>query len=70
MAEMRAGSEQSRIHDAVDKPVDYVADQRVEENNRVQQGRWLRWHTVRTVLVDIPAVWCFAKGLCNAVEVV
>jgi hypothetical protein len=34
----------------------------IEEVNEGALRTWLGWHTVRTVLVDIPALWCFAEG--------
>lgn len=34
----------------------------VVEANEGALRSWLSWHTVRTVLVDVPALWCFAEG--------
>lgn len=34
----------------------------IEEGNEDALKTWLGWHTVRTLLVDIPALWCFAEG--------
>jgi len=34
----------------------------VEETNEGALRTWLGWHTLRTLLVDIPALWCFAEG--------
>lgn len=34
----------------------------IERGNRVDMRTWFVWHTVRTVLVDVPALWCFAEG--------
>jgi len=42
----------------------------VETVNREQQKAWLMWHTVRTVLVDVPALWCFAEGVALALWIV
>ena len=28
-----------------------------------EMGNWLLWHTVRTVVADLPALWCFAEGV-------
>lgn len=35
---------------------------KIEQSNEDALRTWLAWHTVRTVLVDIPALWCFAEG--------
>jgi hypothetical protein len=35
---------------------------KIEEDNEGALRTWLTWHTVRTLLVDIPALWCFAEG--------
>jgi hypothetical protein len=35
----------------------------VDESNRKEMANWLIWHTVRTVVADIPALWCFAEGV-------
>jgi hypothetical protein len=35
---------------------------KIEEGNEAALRTWLGWHTVRTLLVDIPALWCFAEG--------
>ena len=56
------GREDPREDRSVDKPRDYEGDQECEEANRYWMMRWLRVHTARTLLVDLPAVWCFAKG--------
>jgi hypothetical protein len=34
----------------------------MEEDNESALRTWLGWHTVRTLLVDVPALWCFAEG--------
>ena len=34
----------------------------IEEENETALRTWLGWHTVRTLLVDVPALWCFAEG--------
>ena len=34
----------------------------IEERNEGAMKTWLWWHTVRTLLLDIPALWCFAEG--------
>ncbi|KAK4636190.1 hypothetical protein CLAFUW4_01282 [Fulvia fulva] len=33
-----------------------------EENNKENMKTWFTIHTVRTLLVDVPALWCFAEG--------
>lgn len=35
----------------------------VDESNRKEMETFLLWHTVRTVVVDVPALWCFAEGV-------
>lgn len=35
---------------------------KIEEANEGALRTWLGWHTARTLLVDIPALWCFAEG--------
>lgn len=53
-------------HDkALDKPFNWDLEQKIEETNRNQQSIWLWWHTIRTLFVDLPAVWCFVKGCSN-----
>jgi hypothetical protein len=37
-------------------------DREIEEVNENALRAWLNWHTVRTLLVDVPALWCFAEG--------
>ncbi|SMR42482.1 unnamed protein product [Zymoseptoria tritici ST99CH_1A5] len=39
------------------------SDQAAEQSNREDMKTWLGIHTVRTVLVDLPALWCFAEGV-------
>jgi hypothetical protein len=34
----------------------------IEEGNEGAMRTWLGWHTVRTLLIDIPALWCFSEG--------
>lgn len=41
------------------KQSDEVADQA----NREEMKTWLMLHTARLVLVDLPALWCFAEGV-------
>ena len=61
-----AGKPNEKHDKALDKPFNWDLEQKIEETNRNQQAIWLWWHTVRTVCVDLPAVWCFAKGLLAA----
>lgn len=37
-------------------------DREIKEVNENALRAWLNWHTVRTLLVDVPALWCFAEG--------
>lgn len=37
-----------------------------EQRNREEMKTWLGIHTVRTVLVDLPALWCFAEGVAQS----
>jgi hypothetical protein len=39
------------------------SEEEVDEANRKEMANWLLWHTVRTVVADIPALWCFAEGV-------
>lgn len=38
------------------------AASKLEAGNEGALRTWLGWHTARTLLVDIPALWCFAEG--------
>lgn len=60
---MSAGKPSEKYDKALDKPFNWDLEQKIEETNRNQQAIWLWWHTIRTILVDFPAVWCFARGL-------
>ena len=42
----------------------------VERVNREEMKSWMTWHTVRTVTVDIAALWCFAEGLALSLWVI
>lgn len=35
----------------------------IDETNRKEMETWLMWHTIRTVVADLPALWCFAEGI-------
>lgn len=39
------------------------SEDEVDEANRKEMANWLIWHTVRTVVADLPALWCFAEGV-------
>ena len=39
------------------------SEDEVDESNRKEMANWLIWHTVRTVVADLPALWCFAEGV-------
>ncbi|WPH04212.1 Hypothetical protein R9X50_00710100 [Acrodontium crateriforme] len=45
-------------------------DAAIEKVNREEMKTWFLWHTVRTLLVDIPALWCFAEGVALSFWVV
>ena len=34
----------------------------IEESNTQEMKTWLQWHLIRTVVIDLPALWCFAEG--------
>ena len=34
----------------------------VDESNRKEMATWLIWHTLRSLLADLPALACFAEG--------
>ena len=38
------------------------ADSSIEESNTKEMSNWFMWHTIRTAVVDLPALWCFAEG--------
>lgn len=39
------------------------SEEEVDELNRKEMANWLIWHTVRTALADLPALWCFGEGV-------
>ena len=45
---------------------DTVSEQTAEEENRKEMKTWFMWHTIRTIGVDLPALWCFAEGASQA----
>ena len=50
--------------------VDAKGDDAVEEVNRQEMVTWFKLHTIRTLLIDLPAVWCFAEGVALSMWVV
>lgn len=46
------------------------SDTQIDEENRKEMYNWFVWHTARTLLVDIPALWCFAEGAALAFWVI
>ncbi|KAK1059998.1 hypothetical protein LTR12_014819 [Friedmanniomyces endolithicus] len=40
-----------------------MSEEEVEGRNRVEMKTWLTIHTVRMLLVDLPALFCFAEGV-------
>lgn len=46
------------------------SEDEVVEANEGALRAWLSWHTVRTVLVDVPALWCFAEGAARSFWVI
>ena len=46
----------------VDAAASTDTDEAIEQSNRADMKTWLTWHTVRTVVMDLPALWCFAEG--------
>ena len=46
-----------------------MSEEAVDTENRKEMKTWFMWHTVRTVLFDLPALWCFAEGAATAMWV-
>jgi len=40
-----------------------VNEKEVEGRNEKEMMTWLFVHTLRTLVVDVPALWCFAEGV-------
>lgn len=38
-------------------------DEEADQGNREEMKMWLSIHTARLVLLDLPALWCFAEGV-------
>ncbi|KAK5120299.1 hypothetical protein LTR85_006505 [Meristemomyces frigidus] len=51
----------SRMIDA-GKEGSVKSENEIDEANREEMRTWFLWHTVRTLLVDTPALLCFAEG--------
>ncbi|KAK5136005.1 hypothetical protein LTR08_004259 [Meristemomyces frigidus] len=45
-----------------EKAIERRSEEAIDEANREEMKSWLFWHTMRTVLVDAPALLCFAEG--------
>ncbi|KXT03940.1 hypothetical protein AC579_5051 [Pseudocercospora musae] len=39
-----------------------MSEQEADKANREEMKTWLTIHTARLLLVDLPALWCFAEG--------
>lgn len=39
------------------------SEEEVDESNRKEMATWLIWHSVRTLVADLPALWCFGEGV-------
>ena len=37
-------------------------EEETDEHNRKEMSNWFMWHAIRTLVVDLPALWCFAEG--------
>ncbi|KAI9723066.1 MAG: hypothetical protein M1828_004314 [Chrysothrix sp. TS-e1954] len=64
---MAAGAGNVQHDKAIDEPLDWTAEQTIEERNRREQVWWLQLHTIRTVLLDLPALWCLSQGVGHAI---
>lgn len=38
------------------------SEEAAAEANRQEMQTWLTLHTARLLLIDLPALWCFAEG--------
>jgi hypothetical protein len=41
-------------------------EEQTEKDNRAEMKTWFTYHTIRTLLVDLPALWCFAEGAAQS----
>ncbi|KAF2479043.1 hypothetical protein BDY17DRAFT_327844 [Neohortaea acidophila] len=39
-----------------------LSEETVDRENREEMKTWFMWHTIRTLGIDLPALWCFAEG--------
>ena len=39
-----------------------MSEEDTDAHNRKEMSNWFLWHTIRTAVVDLPALWCFAEG--------
>jgi hypothetical protein len=42
------------------------SEEQTDADNRVEMKTWFTYHTIRTFLVDLPALWCFAEGAAQS----
>lgn len=59
---MADGADSPEVDHQVDHTYDWQLEQLIEERNRNDQIAWFKWHTVRTLMFDVPALYCFARG--------
>ena len=41
-------------------------EEQTDRDNREHMKTWFMYHTIRTLLVDLPALWCFAEGAAQS----
>ena len=39
-----------------------LSEEEIDKANREEMKTWMTWHTIRTFVIDLPALWCFAEG--------
>jgi hypothetical protein len=42
------------------------SEEQTDRDNRAEMKTWFTYHTIRTLLVDLPALWCFAEGAAQS----
>lgn len=42
---------------------DVGTEEQIQARNEDAMRSWFTWHTVRTLMADVPALWCFAEGV-------
>ena len=42
------------------------SEEQTDRDNRAEMNTWFTYHTIRTLLVDLPALWCFAEGAAQS----